>query len=430
MVAPVSKHLRRWSLAAALLAAPATAAAHPLPETRAWIDVMPGGVHLLLHIPLNRLEFAVGRPLADHPTQLLARDGEMLTRYLLQHVGARTANVGWLVERPVLSVLGTDRRAELVADLTLRAPVGMDARRFTLLYDAVLHEVRTHRVEVMLRNDWAAGQAAQPPRLLGELRAPMHQLDIALPAPRVGGAIGSLVAAGTRHIADGSDHLLFLLLLILVAPLRVRAQRWREALPLREAWRGVVRVVTGFTVGHSVTLALGSLGVVHAPSTWVEVAVAATIVVAAVHAIRPLFARAELAMAVGFGLVHGLAFAASLDGAGLSAWQQAQALLAFNGGIELMQVAIVAVVMPALIVVLRRAPAAYAHLRVGLGAASGAVAVGWLADRSGLATVPALAVVDTLMPWIPVAVWSAALLSWAYASCNLRHAPRPHPAGS
>jgi hypothetical protein len=413
-VAPVSKRLREWSLAAVLLAAPATAAAHPLPETRAWMDVMPGGVHLLLHIPLTRLEFAVGRPLADHPGQVLARDGELLAQYLLQHVGARSENVGWTVERPVLGLIGTDRRAELVADLTLRAPAGVNARRFTLLYDAVLHEVRTHRVEVLLRTDWAAGRAAEPPRLLGELRAPMHALEVELPAPHAGGAVATLIAAGMQHIAEGSDHLLFLLLLVLVAPLHRCAHRWGRAVPGAQAWRAVLRVVTGFTIGHSLTLAVGSMGLVRPPAAMVEVAVAMTIAITAVHAIRPLFARAELGMALGFGLVHGFAFSASLDGSGLTAWQHAQALLAFNGGIELMQVALVALVLPALLLLLTWAPAAYARARVGIAAVSGVLALAWMAERSGVASMPALALVDGVMPWVPVALWSAALMAVGY----------------
>lgn len=365
-----------------------TAHAHPLPETRAWLDVRADGAHLQLHIPLNRLEFAVGKPLADHPGTLLAQDSTMLSRYLLQHIGMRSDNVGWQVLRPRLAVAGDDRRAELVADIDLVAPPGVDARRMTLLYDAVTHEVRTHRVQLLLRNDWPAGVVAQPPRPLAELRFDVREARLDLDAPRLGGAWGSLVRNGAWHIAEGTDHLLFLLMLLLVAPVMAEKRRWSGARTAAAARRSLLFVVSGFTLGHSITLALGSLGLLTPPSSIVEAAVALTIIVAAVHAIRPLFAKAELVMAIGFGLIHGLAFSSSLDGAGLTTWQHAQALLAFNVGIELMQVALVAAIVPLLLLMLRRAPRGYATLRVTMAALGVIAATFWTYERVSVGAGP------------------------------------------
>ncbi len=374
-------------LASALLALAVVsrvAHAHPLPETRAWLDIVPGGARLLLHIPLNRLEFAVGRPLADHPGSLMQRDSADLSRYLLQHIGARSGNVGWQVLAPQLTVIGTDRRAELVANMELRAPAGVDARDFTLLYDAVTHEVRTHRVEVLLRNDWSAGIAAQTPQLLGELRYEVRTLDVSLDAPRTGGAWASLLRGGAWHIAEGTDHLLFLLMLLLVAPITSSHGRWGERRDARTMRRALFAVVSGFTVGHSITLTLGSTGLLTPPAQWVEVGVAVTIVLAAMHAMRPLFLRAEAAMALGLGLIHGLAFSSSLNGAGLSAWQHAQALLAFNIGIEAMQLLIVAAVLPLLLLLLHQTPRGYAALRLTLAGGGALAAMAWVVERSGV----------------------------------------------
>lgn len=172
--------MRRWLLTLGLLAWSALAAAHPMPESRLLVDTRPGGIVLTLQLPLNRLEFAYGQPLAEAPGEVLARHGDGLARYLLQHVGARSGNQGWQVLKPRLTVVGDDATAELQAELVMRAPPGADARQFTLLYDAVTHEVRTHRGLVYLRKDWDAGHVAEPPQLLGTLDAQHNTVAVAL----------------------------------------------------------------------------------------------------------------------------------------------------------------------------------------------------------------------------------------------------------
>ncbi|MDT7838033.1 HupE/UreJ family protein [Aquabacterium sp. OR-4] len=358
-----------------------------MPESRVWIDTRPGGLHLLLQLPLNRLEFAYGQPLIDQPATVLARHGEGLSRYLLQHVGARSGAVGWQVLRPQLRVVGSDGAAELEAEIDLRAPPGGDARQLTLLYDAVTHEVRTHRVLVALRNDWAGGQVGQPPRPLGELRHGHQQLELALAPASVAAGLWQLAGDGAQHIATGSDHLMFLLLLMLVAPLTLAPgtrRAWGGVQPAPAAWRRTALLVTAFTVGHTVTLVLGSSGLLRPPVQAVEVAVALTIAVAALHAGRPLFARADAAMALGFGLIHGLAFSASLSGAGLTALQHGLALLAFNAGIEAMQLLLVLAVLPPLLWLAQRQPRASAWLRRAVAAAACALALWWVIERLGL----------------------------------------------
>lgn len=362
------------------------AAAHPMPESRVWIDTTPTGVKLSLQLPLNRLEFGFGQPLADDPGTVLAKHGPALEAYLLQHVGAYGADgVPWQAGRPRLAVVGNDASAELEAQVELDAPAGVNPRSSSKLrYDVITHEVRTHRVLVFLRNDWAGGFVGQAPLPLGELSHGHDSVAIALEAAHAGSSVLRLLADGVLHIAEGTDHLLFLLMLLVVSPLVVRKRRWSEVRPVKQALQHTALVVTAFTAGHSVTLVLGSTGLLNLPSQPVEVAVAATIAVAAVHAWRPLFAKAEAWMALAFGLVHGMAFSASLSGAGLTPWQHAQALLAFNLGIEAMQLAAVVAVMPPLLMLSRASPAFYAALRRVVSAAAGVLALVWIAERLGL----------------------------------------------
>lgn len=386
-----------------------------MPESRVWIDTTPEGLRLTLQLPLNRLEYGFGQPLADFADSLLAQHGAALERYLQQHVGVRSGAVDWTMQRPQLEVIGHDASAELQAVLELHAPAGADARAPTLRYDAITHEVRTHRVLVFLRNDWAGGFAGEAPLPLGELDHGHASLPIPLAQAHAGAGVLRLLQGGALHIAEGTDHLLFLLLLLLVAPLAACGRRWSGARPVREALRHTAWVVTAFTLGHTATLVLGSTGVLNLPSQAIEVAVALTIVVAAVHAWRPLFARAEAAMALAFGLVHGMAFSASLSGAGLTASQHALALLAFNLGIEAIQLMLLLAVLPPLIMIARRQPGAFAVLRRAAAAVAFVAALLWVAERLGAnpwAAWPWLDAAGAAFRWLPAALWLLAAATW------------------
>jgi hypothetical protein len=142
---------------------------------------------------------------------------------------------------------------------------------------------------------------------------------------------------GVEHIAGGIDHLLFVFGLLLLAG----------------STRLLLATITAFTLGHSVTLALASLEIVSVPQAPVEVVIAATIYILAVELARqpgdepsPL-RRRPWAMAFAFGLLHGLGFAGALRETGLPAGEVPLALLAFNVGIELGQIAFVAIVLAA-----------------------------------------------------------------------------------
>lgn len=349
------------------------AGAHPMPESLVWIDTTPTGLQITAQLPLSRLGFAFGQDALGQQT-ILAQGSTALSAYLLQHIGVRSGGASWQVLRPRLAITGSGPAAELEAVFDVRAPAGgTGLRRPELVYDIITHEVRTHRALVFLRNDWQGGFAGQAPLLLGELRYGRNTVPVVLDAP--GSSVVRLFASGIDHIATGWDHLVFLLMLVLAG---VR--------PRRDRLRRLALVVTAFTAGHTVALVAGSAGWIDVPAAAVEVAVAATIAVAALHAWRPLFTRAELWMALGFGAIHGLAFSSSLSGAGLTPWQHAQALLAFNLGIEAMQLLAVATVLPPLLALGRARPVWLARLRCMLAAGAGVLAMMWIVERLDVKT--------------------------------------------
>lgn len=185
---------------------------------------------------------------------------------------------------------------------------------------------------------------------------------------------------GVWHIWIGFDHVLFLLTLLLPAVMCRRGGDWQAVERLRPAVSEVVRIVTAFTVAHSLTLAVAALGWVALPSRWVESAIAATVLLAAAHNLRPFLPMKGWLVAFVLGLIHGFGFAGVLADLGLPVGSLVVALLGFNVGVEAGQLAIVAVFLPVAFVM--RGSAFYR--RAVLGAGSFAVlliAAAWLVER-------------------------------------------------
>ena len=151
---------------------------------------------------------------------------------------------------------------------------------------------------------------------------------------------------GIWHIWIGLDHILFLLSLLLPAVLVWASDKWQAADSFKAAFIEVLKVVTAFTLAHSITLSLAALQIVNIPSWIAESAIAASVIVAALNNVFPIFLRRRWVVAFLFGLVHGFGFANVLTELGLPQSTLLIALVGFNLGVEAGQVAIVAVFLP------------------------------------------------------------------------------------
>jgi hydrogenase/urease accessory protein HupE len=189
------------------------------------------------------------------------------------------------------------------------------------------------------------------------------------------------VAEGVHHILIGADHILFLLALLLPAVLvRPNASGWQAAPSLRMASLDVLRVVTAFTVAHSITLALAVLDVWTPPSRGVETLIAASVVFAALNNLRPVVSHGRWKLTFAFGLVHGFGFAGALKDGGFASGSLAAPLLGFNLGVELGQVALVALFLP--LAWALRSTRVYQRGVLGAGSALiGLVALVWMVER-------------------------------------------------
>ena len=153
-------------------------------------------------------------------------------------------------------------------------------------------------------------------------------------------------ADGVWHIWIGYDHILFLLALLLPAVLVRRAAQWEPAQSFRGSLIEVLKVVTAFTLAHSITLSLAALQIVSLPSRLVESVIAASVIVAALNNLRGTIDKRRWVMAFVFGLIHGFGFASVLADLGLPQGALVLALVGFNVGVELGQLTIVAVFLP------------------------------------------------------------------------------------
>jgi hypothetical protein len=191
---------------------------------------------------------------------------------------------------------------------------------------------------------------------------------------------GDYVRHGVWHIWIGFDHILFLLSLLLPAVLVRRDRSWQGRDSFRAAAFDVLKIVSAFTLAHSITLTLATLGVLALPSRLVESAIAASVVLAALNNLWPLFHGRRALVAFAFGLIHGFGFASVLLDLGLPKASLLLSLVGFNVGVELGQIAIVALFLP--LAFLARNSKLYRKGLLGAGSCMIALlALAWLAER-------------------------------------------------
>ena len=199
--------------------------------------------------------------------------------------------------------------------------------------------------------------------------------------------LGTYVADGIKHIAIGFDHTLFLVALLVPAVLvrtkddRTGVARWMPVADMHTAFITVLKIVTAFTIAHSTTLSLAALDVVRLPSRLVESLIAVSVLATALDNLWPFLPRKRWLVAFSFGLIHGFGFASVLADLNLPNSSLLLSLLGFNIGVEVGQLALVAILIP--LAYFTRTTRAYPRVALQAGSvAIAAVSLGWLLERS------------------------------------------------
>ncbi len=247
-------------------------------------------------------------------------------------------------------------------------------RELALEYRVFADSNPTHRALFKLESGAATRSAVLDPG------APVAQRFV-LAEAGAWKTFATYVAQGVWHIWIGIDHILFLVALLLPAVLWREQGRWVPTGTFRGAFLDVLKIVTGFTLAHSITLTLATLEWVTLPSRPVESMIAASVVLAAANNVWPLIGGRRWLVAFGFGLVHGFGFAGALAELGLPQGALALALLGFNVGVELGQLAIVLIFLP-LAFSLRRTPFYRRAVFTGGSMLIAALALLWFVERA------------------------------------------------
>jgi hypothetical protein len=259
--------------------------------------------------------------------------------------------------------------------------------RLTVVYTLMADVDPYHRGIVTLHaGDRVAGAALGPdhPEASLDLRAPDRWSEFT-----------SFLTDGIWHIWTGTDHILFLLSLLLPAVLVMRrpagADRvWQPVEGFWPACLDVIKIVTAFSISHSVTLSLAVLGIVHVPSRLVESGIALSVLVAAFNNVYPMVAKRVWLIAFAFGFIHGLGFASALTGLQLPPGAMAASLGGFSIGVEIGQEAIVLAFLPAAFAIRRTRFYQVGLLRWGSWIIV-AIAMGWFIERVFDVSIPGFA---------------------------------------
>jgi hypothetical protein len=212
--------------------------------------------------------------------------------------------------------------------------------------------------------------------------SPAHQTwQVEKEAPSLAQEFVAYFDEGVWHIWTGFDHILFLCALLVPSVLSYRSGKWSGIPDFGEAFQNVCKIVTAFTIAHSITLSLAVLGYINFPSRLIESAIAASVIAAALNNIWPVVQHRLWVVAFGFGLVHGLGFANALTELGLPRDALAIALVGFNFGVEAGQLAIVCAILP-LAYCFRRSWIYPSFVLAGGSLCILAIATIWLVERA------------------------------------------------
>jgi hydrogenase/urease accessory protein HupE len=314
-------------IAFSLLAASfSRASAHQIDLSSVRLEVSPDrSIKLELALKGSDVDRVAGTKVFDDRTGLvdaavLAASATSIAAYVAAHAVVRGADGTPCNAGPVTVAPDQDG---VVARLTwsCNAVEGDLVYRSTVLID----------IDSLAKQVVLIGRGPEASQAL--LDASRTELRLTAPPPTLFDVIARYVEAGIEHIFLGYDHIAFLIAVVLWA---------------RQLWP-VIKIVTAFTVAHSITLSLAAMQIVVIPSTIVEPAIAASIVFVAVENFFSRDIDRRWRDTFGFGLIHGFGFASALQQFGLPRGSLVPALGAFNLGVEIGQIAIVSLILPALI---------------------------------------------------------------------------------
>ena len=391
------------------LAAPASA--HRNDESYVYLDVGDDSLSGRVELPYPDLRSVFDFRLQGSEDDLRAEieaNLAMLQEYSLAETEIGADGVSWELTFEGYELLeegGSDENGlgYVILPFTTNLPDASVPQVLEVTFTPFLAEIPNRNNITLVSNDWKRGTIEEEANelLIHDAGSPSGEIDLGDSSQWKN--FRASIDLGVDHIRTGPDHIFFILVLLLPAVLVLVAGRWRPSPSFGYSLLRIVLVATMFTIAHSITFTLAGLDYLPLPpSKLTETVIALSIVLAALHNLRPIFGHREWLFAFVFGLFHGMGFAGLVQELEITRTTQLVSLLGRNVGIEIAQLIIVLLTFP-LLFLLRRTRVyvpAITFVSVGLAIVSGI----WVIERIFERDLGINDAVDAALYW-PRALW-------------------------
>jgi len=375
-----------------------TASAHSGEQSYVYLEIFDTAIEGRVEYPISDLNRVLGLDIPldeDAALDAMEQSADLIIGYSSEHLSMGPADGGeWTLEfSDEFEILDIGARSYGIVHFEVAERFDPPPRQFRVTYDGIIESDPDRDAFLLIATDFGSGTFNNEADEFLRFSDGDTEQIVDLDDSSFFKGFVAVVDLGVEHIRIGTDHILFVLALVLPSVLVFRTvadgREQAKLAPKQGEWHPsdrfgstlwrVLKIVTMFTIAHSITLALGGLGIIELSPRLVESIIAISIAAAAIHNIRPIFVNKEWALAFGFGLFHGFGFAGLLADLGLDQSRRLISLLAFNIGVELGQAAIILMVFP-LLFIMRRSRWYLPIMNLG-SVLLALVALAWAAER-------------------------------------------------
>lgn len=364
------------------------ASAHAGNQSYLYLDITPTELAGRIEAPLKDIEQGLGLgKLGDNDADVLAgltANQDLLYRYFDDHLDLAGDGVDYPITFTATELFYSDLPEEEKNYIIFRFTADVGGREvpreLDVRFDPFFDEIEGRDALLLIGNDWQGGVVENGHTVRSRFAADSRTQTIDLGDTSWVKNFKASAKLGVNHIRTGPDHILFVLVLLLPSVLVFSAGRWRPTRSFGASLWRVLKVVSMFTVAHSITFTLAGLDILPLPpARVVESIIAISIAAAALHNIRPLAPNKEWVIAFAFGLFHGMGFASLVQSLDVPRSTQLVSLLARNVGIEIGQSVVVLLFFPGLY--LLRRTRVFRPFFLVMSILFAVASVGWMIER-------------------------------------------------
>lgn len=372
-------------LAVALLlcSLPFNAWSHATGENYVWLNIAEGRIDGRFEVRLEDLRAKLGLELssdADEARAQVQDAAPLIQDYIRERFGITAAGSPRPIEFTRTDLLESEWFGHFAQLYYQTAPFDVP-QQLTVRNQLFFEDDPFHRSLLLVERDDSSGKeyGGEFTALVFSPANGEQELDFT----NIRGLLSKkqFVWQGMLHIWVGIDHILFLIALLLPAVLTRDKDTWVPVDDFKTALWNIVKIVTVFTIAHSITLSLAALEIVQLPSRLVESVIALSIILVALNNVFPRYREGTLLIVFVFGLFHGLGFASVMGGLPFRMQDLVWVMIAFNVGVEIGQIVIVSAIVP-LIYWARHQNFYRRHVPVYGSLALAVVAAYWLMERA------------------------------------------------